>query len=178
VTAVFRFSHLHQNEPCAGSTGTALARRRTLVRPPPYESAWSTPPRSNGWRKSPIAILKGHPEIIAAYLYSSAARGEPAADLDIAVLSSGAALDAHALEDLAARLQAEGAPTGPDLDLRLLAGANPRFRANVLREGRLLYAADRDSRLGFEARALSEWLDYKPVWERMRRTMLDRWAHG
>lgn len=124
------------------------------------------------------AVLSDDPDIVAAYLYGSAARGEPAADLDVALLVPGSRFGSKRLEALAARLQAEGAPEGPDLDVRLLAGTSPRFRANVLRDGRLLYEADRKARLAFEARALSEWLDFKPTWERMRRRMFDRLAHG
>lgn len=128
--------------------------------------------------KAAARVLSSRPEVAAAYLHGSAARGEPAADLDIAVLFNGTAPHAGELETLAAQLQAEGAPAGPELDVRPLAGTSPRFRANVLREGRLLYEADRTARLEFEARALSEWLDFKPTWERMRRRMFDRWAHG
>jgi predicted nucleotidyltransferase len=123
-------------------------------------------------------ILSERPDVIAAYLYGSAARGEAAADLDIALLFRDADLDLRQLGELSARIQAEGAPDGPEVDLRPLAGTGPRFRANVLREGRLLYQVDRERRLEFEARALSEWLDFKPTWERMRRRMFDRWAHG
>jgi predicted nucleotidyltransferase len=116
--------------------------------------------------------------VLAAYLYGSAARGEPAADLDVAVLFRGVGADARELERLATQLQVEGAPDGPDLDVRPLAQTSPRFRANVLRDGYLLYEADRKARLEFEARALSEWLDFKPIWESMRRRMIERWTHG
>jgi uncharacterized protein len=122
--------------------------------------------------------LSSRPDVVAAYLYGSTARGEPAADLDIALLFGGEGPDAEELDALVAQLQAEGAPDGPELDVRRLAGTSPRFRANVLGEGRLLYEGDRDARLRFEARAYSEWLDFKPVWEGMRRRMRDRWAHG
>ena len=124
------------------------------------------------------SVLASRPEVAAAYLYGSAARGEPAADLDIAVLPRGAGLNANQLESIAALLQAEGAPQGPAIDVRPLAGTSPRFRANVLREGRLLFEADRNARLEFEARALSEWADFKPIWERMRRRMRERWVNG
>jgi predicted nucleotidyltransferase len=122
-------------------------------------------------------ILPAYPEVTAAYLYGSAARGEPAADLDVALLLQ-AHPDAKRLEQIAARLQAQGAPNGPELDVRPLSGTSPRLRRNVLRDGRLLYEADRKRRIEFEARAMSEWLDFKPTWERMRRRMFDRWANG
>jgi uncharacterized protein len=123
-------------------------------------------------------VLARQPDVVAAYLHGSAARGEPAADLDIAVLLRRAAPDLRELDALAAVLQAEGAPAGPQLDVRPLSGTSPRFRANVLREGRLIYEADRKARLDFEAQAYAEWLDFKPVWERMRGRMRDRWVHG
>jgi predicted nucleotidyltransferase len=122
-------------------------------------------------------ILSARPEVVAAYLYGSAARGEPAADLDVALLIDGE-VDFRRLEALAALLEAEGAPAGPSIDVRPLGGTSPRFRASVISDGRLLYEADRERRLAFEARSLAEWLDFKPTWERMRRRMLDRWANG
>ena len=123
-------------------------------------------------------VLSGRAEVVAAYLYGSAARGEPAADIDIAVLFGEPGLDTQELEAIAARLEAEGGSEGLHLDVRPLARTSPRFRVNVLRDGRLLYEGDRDKRLTFEARSLSEWLDFKPTWERMRRLMFDRWADG
>jgi uncharacterized protein len=123
-------------------------------------------------------ILSRHPDVVAAYLYGSAARGEPAADLDVALLLRDGGMGSRELEELTARLEAEGTPHGPPLDVRVLAGTSPRFRANVLRDGQLLFEADRRARLAFEARAMSEWLDFKPTWLRMRQLMLERWASG
>lgn len=125
-------------------------------------------------------VFGERPEVVAAYLYGSAARGEPAADIDIAVLFRDGSPNARELERLAAQLQADGAPRGPEIDLRPVAGTSPRFRANVLRDARLLYEGDGESnrRLTFEARALGEWLDFKPTWVRMRDKMFARWTHG
>jgi len=117
------------------------------------------------------------PDVLAVYLYGSAARREPAADIDVAVLLERNA-DLTTLERLAAALQQEGAPAGPELDVRALRGTGPRFRTNVLREGRLLFERRTDARIEFEAVSMSEWLDFKPTWERMRAQMLERWAHG
>jgi predicted nucleotidyltransferase len=122
-------------------------------------------------------VFADQPGFIAAYLFGSAARGEPAGDLDVAVLFRTPP-PSRELDTLSARLQTEGAPEGPEVDLRLLAGTSPRFRANVLTEGQLLCEADADERIAFEARSMSEWLDFKPTWLRMRQRMLDRWTHG
>jgi predicted nucleotidyltransferase len=117
-----------------------------------------------------------HPAVAAAYLYGSAARAEPAADVDIAVLLDGDA-STLSLEAMAARLQREGAPHGPDIDLRSLRGTSPRFRANVIR-GLLLFERSPTARIAFETQAMLEWLDFKPTWEGMRARMIDRWIHG
>jgi predicted nucleotidyltransferase len=122
-------------------------------------------------------VFAPHPAIAAVYLYGSGARGEPMADLDVAVLTERGA-DIGGLEPLAAALQADGAPHGPDIDLRALRGTSPRFRANVLREGRLIFERSRATRITFEAESMIEWLDFKPTWQRMRAQMLQRWTNG
>jgi predicted nucleotidyltransferase len=117
------------------------------------------------------------PEVVALYLYGSAARGEAARDLDLGVVLAGPVPPAT-VEAWAATLQAEGAPAGPEIDLRVLSGAAPRFRCEVLRTGRLLYEGDERGCIEFEAAAMSEWLDFRPTWLALRRRMLERWIHG
>ena len=85
---------------------------------------------------------------------------------------------AAGLELLAAALQADGAPHGPNIDLRALRGTSPRFRANVVREGKLIFERSRATRIAFEAESMIEWLDFKPIWQQMRAQMLQRWIHG
>lgn len=123
------------------------------------------------------AVFAEEASVLAVYLYGSAARGEAAADLDVAVLLREA-LDPRRLEQLAGQLQAAGAPRGPEIDLRPLNRAAPRFQVRVLEEGRLLFQRDRAERLEREAALMSRWADFKPTWERMRRLMLERWARG
>lgn len=129
-------------------------------------------------REAATTVLQPIPEVVAAYLYGSAARGEPARDLDIAILFRDELPPARDLERMAADLQRLGAPHGPEIDLRPLNRTAPRFRANVVREGRVLVDRDPRKRVEAEARALSEWLDFKPVWERMQREMRARWSRG
>jgi predicted nucleotidyltransferase len=123
-------------------------------------------------------VFAPEPMVVAAWVYGSAARGEPAADLDVAVLLHGGALGHARLEALAAKLQQRGAPHGPEIDLRPLDGAAPRFRVTVLREGRRIFDRDPALRWSYEARFMSEWVDFRPTWERMRRRMLHRWSGG
>jgi predicted nucleotidyltransferase len=122
-------------------------------------------------------VFADQPGFVALYLFGSAARGEPAHDLDVGVLFTHPPSTLE-LESLTTRLQLEGAPRGPEIDLRLLRGTSPRFRFNVVSEGRLLYEADARERIRFEARAMGDWLDFKPTWMRMRERMLERWTHG
>ena len=76
-----------------------------------------------------------------------------------------------------AMADAWGSPPLP-LDLRLLRGASPVFTNQVLLHGTLVYEADREARLRFEVQAMSQWLDFRPVYERVRAQVLARWADG
>lgn len=71
-------------------------------------------------------VLGERPDVVAAYLYGSAARGEPARDLDIALLFRSEVPPARELEHLASELQRMGAPHGPEIDLRVFNRAAPR----------------------------------------------------
>jgi uncharacterized protein len=119
-------------------------------------------------------LFATEPDVVAVYLYGSAARGEPARDLDVAVLFERR-VDVASLERLAALLARDGAPRGPEIDLRVLNEAAPRFQAAVLREGQLLYERDRRARHAQEARLMTRWVDFQPTWRAMRAHMLERW---
>ena len=158
-----------------------LLRVVTLARSMHHPAIYLRPPLDASamerLRAASERVFAPYPAIAAVYLYGSGARAEPLADLDIAVLAErGAAV--VSLEPLAAALQAEGAPHGPDIDMRALRGTGPRFRANVIGEGRVIFERSRNTRIVFEAETMIEWLDYKPTWQRMRARMLDRWIHG
>jgi predicted nucleotidyltransferase len=124
-----------------------------------------------------VRIFGAEPGVIAVYLYGSAARGEPARDLDVAVLFAGD-VDVRSLERLAAALAHEGAPHGPEIDLRPLNRAAPRFQTAVLRDGQVLFERDRRARRVFEAECFSRWADFAPTWHAMRAHMFERWSHG
>jgi predicted nucleotidyltransferase len=121
-------------------------------------------------------VLSRHPWARAAYVYGSVARGDrPARDIDIGIWADPIPADRRA--EIALGLELSAALSLPiDVDVRILNRADPVFLNNVLREGRLLHDVDPAARCWFEARAISRWLDFRPVWERMRREMLERWA--
>jgi predicted nucleotidyltransferase len=124
------------------------------------------------------SALERHPQVQAAWLFGSAARGEAARDLDIALLLDRARTEPWFLERVAADIEHAAGGIDSVLDLRPLRGATPRFRATVLKEGRLFHDAVPEARWEFEAATWSEWLDFKPVWERVRKEVLERWSRG
>jgi predicted nucleotidyltransferase len=125
-----------------------------------------------------VAVFAGEPAVVAVYLHGSAARGQPAADLDIALLCEGERLGFARLDRLAADLQTRAGVAGLEIDLRTLDGATPRFAANVLRDGVVLFDRDGRRRAHLEARIMVLWTDFQPTWERMRSRMLARWIDG
>ncbi len=129
-------------------------------------------------RRAAARVLGSRPDVVAAYLHGSAARGEPARDLDVAVAFRGPEPGFAELDEIAAQLGSYADVPGLAIDLRALGSATPRFRANVLRDGEVLYESDREARLSLEVRFMIAWADFEPVWTRMRARMLSRWADG
>lgn len=125
-----------------------------------------------------LRVFPRWPSVVAAYLHGSAARREPAADVDVAVAFAGAELGFVELDRLAVELGTAAAIRDLSIDLRSLGSATPRFRASVLREGELLFERDRRERARLEARYMTAWTDFEPIWHRMRARMLQRWSRG
>lgn len=120
-------------------------------------------------------LLSQRAWIRLVWLHGSAARGEHARDIDVAVYARP--LPSHwgeqfsIAEDLA---DATGIRDVP-FDVRIVNGADPVFLNNLLRDGVLLYSADERERIEFEVIAMAQWLDFKPVWERARAAAFERW---
>jgi predicted nucleotidyltransferase len=128
--------------------------------------------------------LEASPEIAAAWVFGSVARGEarPESDVDVAVLlrtPRATAADHHReILDLAARL--EGA-SGRRVDLLVLGLHDPIVVHRVLSEGVLVYDADPDRRLDFTTDALARYLDWAPRFEAAANKSLAAnlaWARG
>ena len=110
-------------------------------------------------------VLESEPDVVNALLFGSRARGteRPDSDVDVAVeLTHGAARDVRSLGGLAARLEsAAGRPVG----LVLLDEAPPSLAYRVFRDGRLLVEGDHAALVARKARAILDYLDFKPVEE-------------
>jgi predicted nucleotidyltransferase len=127
--------------------------------------------------------LSRHPEICAAWVFGSVARGEARAesDLDLAVLlASGVDVErARArLETLGLELE----PCSPSgrVDVLILGTQGPVLVHRVLSEGVLVRDLDPERRIDFEGDATVAYLDWKPTHDIAMRTALaglgDRFA--
>ena len=110
------------------------------------------------------AFGKYHEEIVAAYLFGSAAKGETSSssDIDIAVLTrssdkkNGAALKFSLYADLCRRLKRN------DIDLVLLnLSGNLILNDEIVRHGKVLFTIDDEAREDFELNVLHRYLDFK-----------------
>ena len=127
------------------------------------------------------AFFGACPEVAAAYLFGSHARGEaaPHSDIDVAIVlasdrpkAPGAALSWYRLEllaDLVAILHRE------DVDLILLEQAPPVLAQRVIAEGVLLKDADPRQRVALEERILHRYVDTAPLrraqWDAFRKRL-------
>jgi predicted nucleotidyltransferase len=132
-------------------------------------------------RDAIAAELRSFPEVAAAYLFGSVARGTARSDSDVdvgIVYRRGASAAVHdrvvaALGPVLLRV------TGRErADLVDLAAQGPIFAHQVLCEGRRIYEADRDRRVDFESDVIARALDFRPTYEiatRGKAAALRRW---
>ena len=130
-------------------------------------------------------ICASYPEIAAAYLFGSRARGDarPDSDLDVGLVlrrrGETAELHHRWLRDLAGRLEA--LCPGSRVDVVLLEPQGPIFAHRVLCEGVRAYEADRVRRVDFESDTISRALDLLPAHERLARERIHgfrRWLRS
>src|SRR5881628_861756 len=90
------------------------------------------------------AVLAGHPGVRLGYVFGSAARGALRADSDV---------------DVAVRFTARPTLDGLAALAINLDTAPPLLLREVVKEGRLLFAASDDERVAFETAALARYVD-------------------
>lgn len=108
-------------------------------------------------------LMKDHPEIIAAYLYGSFAKGieTKESDIDVALLLSEnftqtALYPFKIAGEIEKKLKRKA-------DVRILNNASPSFLNQVFKYGKLLYSADEKKRVSFEVQSMRLYLDIKPL---------------
>ncbi|MDI7267214.1 MAG: nucleotidyltransferase domain-containing protein [Myxococcota bacterium] len=102
------------------------------------------------------AELAARPEVVAAYLHGSFARGEPFRDIDVAVLLAEP-VSPEACRGVEAI--AERAVAAYEVHVQVLNGAPPAFRHRVISEGRLIVDTRPTVRADFVEHALLEYLE-------------------
>jgi predicted nucleotidyltransferase len=118
------------------------------------------------------------PRLGYAVVFGSCARGEANAgsDLDVAVgASGGRRLTSLELGEIASKLEAA---VGRPIDIVDLESAPPALAYRVFRDGRVVLERDRARLVGRRARAILEYLDFKPVEEQFVRGVLAAPARG
>ncbi|HTT93355.1 MAG TPA: HepT-like ribonuclease domain-containing protein, partial [Solirubrobacterales bacterium] len=122
-----------------------------------------------------LAAALDRPELIAAFLIGSQARGTagPLSDVDIAVIHAPT-LAPQDLPDLRLSLAAAaGVALGTsEVDVVLLNGAPALMRHEALRDPVVLVDHDPQARIDFQVRALGDYLDTEPM-----RTLFSRHMH-
>lgn len=123
-------------------------------------------------------VLMADERIAYALLFGSVARGRstPFSDVDIAIgLSPGASLTPQDIGGLIAALEQAA---GRTVDLLIVDEAPPALAYRVFRDGSLLVERDRSARVTRTARAILEYLDFKPLEQVCARAVLRRAADG
>lgn len=124
------------------------------------------------------AVLDADQDVLYGLVFGSAARGRlhATSDLDVAVeLRAGAPRDRHRLGRLVRQLEA--AARRP-VDLVLLDEAPAPVAYRVFREGVVVTERDHAGLAARKARAILEYLDFKPVEERCAAGVLRSAARG
>ncbi len=129
-------------------------------------------------RTAVAEVLTAQPQVIAAYHYGSSARRQPARDIDIGLVADRAAMRSLDVDGIAQQIAAKCGRPVDDLDVRVVNDADSVFLGNLMREGKRCFERDLDSRVAFEVQAMNSWLDFQPVWDRMRRRVLEVWSRG
>jgi predicted nucleotidyltransferase len=111
------------------------------------------------------------PGLAAAYLFGSRARNEatPASDVDVALLYERAPASTLMARPFFATSELESI-LGQDVDLVVLNDAPRDLVHRVLRDGILVFEADRGARIAFEVKARNEYFDLLPTLERYWQT--------
>jgi len=109
------------------------------------------------------------PDVFAAYLFGSRARGTARADsdVDVAVLVRGE--PPATLEGMGMDIQADlERALGRAVDLVVLNRAPVDLVHRVLRDGRIVLERDRSARIAFEVAARNRYFDMQPILRRYR----------
>jgi len=126
-----------------------------------------------------IPVLESRAEIIAAYLFGSAARaGAAPRDLDLAIIHSEGFKPDRFYEFTLAELLEQALGAGLPVDLKIMNCSPLYFQFKVLREGRLVFNRDNAMRGRYEAGMMMRYYDFKPFLDYYNRCLRERIKAG
>jgi uncharacterized protein len=136
----------------------------------------------DGERRQMLAeLFERQPDVVAAYLFGSQARGDagPLSDVDLAVwlgddLDPGRRLS----QQLALSAQAASLLETDEVELVVLNGAPPLLAQRVIRDGEVLAERSAVTRVRLETEAIIRYLDTIPLREELGRGLERRLADG
>lgn len=140
--------------------GCLRARARARHARDPLE-AFTDPRQAAGVFEAVAAVLRQEPSVAYAIVFGSSARGTSHrnSDLDVAV-GLTRRLDVRQLGDLIGRLEsASGCP----VDLVSMDEASIALAYRIFRDGVVIFERDRPALVERKARAVLEYLDFKPI---------------
>jgi hypothetical protein len=115
---------------------------------------------------SRLASALDRPEVMAAFLFGSQARGTagPLSDVDVAILHDPGLASRERLDlRLALAASAEAALGTSEVDIVLLNGAPPLLRHRAIRDGIRFLDRRPEKRIGFEVRTMNDYVDTEPL---------------
>jgi predicted nucleotidyltransferase len=124
------------------------------------------------------SVLIDDPRILYALVFGSRARGAAHADSDIDVaigLKSTTRVGALELGEVVARLERASARR---VDLVVVNEAPPALAYRIFRDGHVIVEKDHRTFVEHKARAILEYLDFRPIETLAARGVLTAAAHG
>jgi len=112
-------------------------------------------------------VLKGHEEILVAYLYGSMVKGYEGkrSDIDVGLLlKEDFEAEALYLAQVAGEIK-EKCGLDREVDVRILDKRPYRFLHQVIKEGGVILCRDEGKRVRFETSVIDGYIDFKPFYE-------------
>jgi len=126
------------------------------------------------------SVFSRYGEVVVAYLFGSRARGDFTAesDVDLAVLLSESFEDPYDLVRLVGQLATALGVKDEKINLVVLNDASLELAHKVISEGKAIFERDSERKVEFEVRVLKSYMDFKPVLDLMRRSLIEGYIHG
>ena len=112
-------------------------------------------------------VLKGHREVLGAYLYGSIVKGyaRKGSDIDVGLLlrkdfKAGALYPVRIAREIKEKCR-----LSQDVDVRILNGRSHRFLYQVMKSGRVILFTDEKKRVEFETSVTDRYIDFKPFYK-------------